>query len=94
MQGLPARRAVALGLSRVRAEGKDNRVFLFCLSPEGSFSRNTSQCDFNFSFNFSLPSFNFFKDYAESPRLVRKPQSRDSNSKLPKKSMLIPKVIS
>lgn len=69
-------------------------MFPFCLSPEGSFSRSTSQFDFNFSFNFSLPSFNFFKDYAESPRLVRKPQSRDSNSKLPKKSMLIPKVIS
>lgn len=58
-------------------------------SPEG-----TSQSDFNFSSNSSLPSFSFFKDYAESPRRVRKPQSRDSSSKLPKKSMLKPKVIS
>lgn len=75
-------------------KGRNNRMFSFCLSPEGSFSRRYSQSDFNFSSNSSLPSFSFFKDYAESPRRVRKPQSRDSNSKLPKKSMLIPKVIS
>jgi hypothetical protein len=45
------------------------------------------------SFNFTVPSFDFFKDYAKSPRRILKPQNR-FHSQLPKKSMLIPKVIS
>lgn len=56
-----------------------NEMFLFLPVAWRHLPQKQNQFDFDslsLLFNFSLPSFDFFKDYAKSPRLILKPQNR------------------
>lgn len=67
------RRAGALGLSRSEQKGRNNRMFSFCLSPEGSFLQKV-QASLTLT-SLLIPVFLLsasFKDYAGEPRRGQK----------------------